>query len=143
MDQNLSANLDDSTSDDSKNTRSDHNAIRQSFRVTVGPEDGILAVLNGTTYPVADISPEGVNLFCHDNKDFTLSQVIENCELIIPEDTIKGLTAKVIHSSCGSDGKWTNGIQWTDLADADLDKIVQQVSLIKNKLRRLGRDFSG
>jgi len=143
MEQNPSAGPEESKPDEPKDTRSDHSAIRQSFRVAVDPEDGIFVVLNGRTYPVVDISPQGINVFCRDNNDFTLSQVIENCELIIPEDTIKRLTAKVIHCSCSSDGKWTNGIQWKGLTDADLDKIVQQVSHLKNKLRRLGQDLSG
>lgn len=143
MGQPPSGGLEESKSDGATSIRSDHNAIRQSFRVTVDLEDGIVAVLNGKTYPVADISPQGINVFCRGNNDFTLSQIIENCELIVPEYTIKNLTAKVIHCSCSSDGKWINGIQWADLTDTDLDKIVQQVSQIKDKLRRLGQDLSG
>ncbi len=116
--------------------RSDQSPIRQSFRVSVEPEDRIFVVLNGETYPVADISPEGINIVCRDSNPFTLSQVIENCQLILPGDTIKDLSAKVIHFSCGPGGRWTNGIQWVDLPDSTLDKIVGQVSKIKKRLRQ-------
>lgn len=116
--------------------RSDQSPIRQSFRVSVEPEDKIFAVLNDQTYSVADISPGGINIFCRDSNTFTLSQVIENCKLILPGDTVKGLSAKVVHFSCGPEGRWTHGIQWVDLPDTTLDKIVGQVSKIKKRLRQ-------
>ena len=122
----------------SQSPRSDQSPIRQSFRVSVEPEDGMFAVLNGKTFPVSDISPAGINIFCKDNHAFSLSQVIENCELIISGNAVKGLSAKIIHFVCGAEGQWTCGVQWVDLPDSALEKIVHQVSRIKNKLRQRG-----
>lgn len=127
-------NIDKVNIDKSNEIRSDPDDIRRSFRVPVDPSYGIQATLNQKTYPVSDISPEGISILCRDHTAFTVAQIIENCELILPDVTIKNLTARVVHFSCPSEFNWTNGIQWVNLADDDLEKIAAQVSKLKKEL---------
>lgn len=121
---------------ESNDVRSDPTAIRQSFRVPVELQDDIAAMFDNQVYRVVDISPEGVNISNKNKAPFAIGQLIENCELIIPGSRIKGLTARIIHSSCDPEGNWNNGIQWIDLVDEDQQQIAAIVSKIKQRLQQ-------
>lgn len=115
-------------------------AIRQSFRVPVGPKSGILAVVKGERYPVADISPGGVRIQGMDEAQFTRDQEIGDCELVLPGDKVKRLTARLVHWSGGRSGRPGSGIQWVNMPDPDLEKVAAHVSRIKQALRSTIRD---
>ncbi len=125
---------------DSNNVRSDPTAIRQSFRMPVEFQDDIAVMLDNQAYRVVDISPEGVNIADKDETPFTIGQLIENCELIIPGSRIKDLTARIVHCSSDPDRNWNNGVQWIDLADEAQQQIAAVVSKIKQRLRQAARE---
>ncbi len=121
---------------DSNNVRSDPKAIRQSFRVPVDVQDDIAVWLDNQVYSVVDICPGGVNFVAKDQTPFSIGQLIEGCELIIPGSRIKDLTARIVHSSSTPEGDWHNGVKWNDLADEAQQQIAAIVSTIKQRLRQ-------
>ncbi|WDP89514.1 MAG: PilZ domain-containing protein [Desulfobacter sp.] len=115
-------------------------AIRKSFRVPVGPKSGISAVLGGERYPVADISPGGVRIQGMETADFETDQVIGGCELILPGDKVKRLTARLVHCSSGRNGRRGSGIEWVNMPDPDIERVAAHVSRIKQALRKTIQD---
>ena len=108
-------------------------AVRKSFRVPV--ENGsIQIVLNNQTFPVSEFSPEGVSIIFKGEKAFTTGQEFDTCELILPDDTITGLSARVIHFTNIDGDTWQNGIQWVAPKDEDIRKIAAAVSERKKQL---------
>lgn len=107
--------------------------VRKSFRVPV-EDNSIQVVLNNITYPVSDISPQGISIAIKDNTAFTVAQELINCELILPDETITGLTATVMHFTNTGEGVWQNGIQWVGLKDEEVQKIAAVVSKMKKRL---------
>lgn len=121
--------------------RSDHSAVRQSFRVPVDPKDNIKVMIKGEIYRVTNISPEGVGIFYDQNIESEAARLmegsemlIEDCDLIFPDAVIKHLTAKIIRFSPTHENGWENGLQWINMADEDQIKIADQVSKIKKRL---------
>ncbi len=124
----------------SNNVRSDSTTIRHSFRVPVEFQDDIAVMLDNQTYRVVDISPEGVNIDNKDQASFTVGQLIENFELIIPGSRIKGLTARIVHRSSDTEKNCNYGIQWIDLADEAQQQIAAIVSKIKQKILQAAQE---
>ena len=121
---------------DTNDQRSDRTAIRMSFRVPVELQDDIAVMINNETYQVLDIGPEGINITIKDPSLFTIGQFIQNCELILSDNRIKNLTARIVHSSKDSDEAWNTGIHWIALDDNAQEQIVNIISKIKQKLRQ-------
>lgn len=124
---------------DPKKDRSDPDAVRKAFRVPVDEADGICAVVNGISFPVVNMNPEGVSILCDNDAEFGDIRIIENCRLELPSANITGLTARVIHCTREAEKEWHIGLQWIDLSDDNSDKIVDMVSAIKDKLRNMAK----
>lgn len=120
------------TSDEVEGIRS----IRRSFRVPVGPGTGISAVLKGTSYPVSDISPEGVRIQGLGAAQFSMDEVIGDCALNLPGDKVSKLTARLTHMS----DRKGSGIHWVGMPDASLMKVAAHVARIKKRLRKTIQD---
>lgn len=108
-------------------------SVRKSFRVAV-QNDIIKATIEGKTYPVTDISPGGISILCEKKQGFAVDQIFSGCELFIPGDTIKSLSARVVHMTLASPENFQVGIQWQNLSDDDLTKIALTVSELKKAL---------
>lgn len=111
----------------------EYDIIRRSFRVPAAGYD-IKVIINGKSYEAVDISPEGVSILCQKDVAFTVAQIIKDCALVLPGETIKNLTAKIIHFTSTGQNRWQNGIQWADTTDEFIRKTAEVVSGIKREL---------
>ncbi len=121
---------------DENRVRSNPTKNRKSSRVPVEVQDKISTIIDGKSYQVINLSPDGLNIANTDHAPFTIGELINNCKLILSDCHIKDLTARIIHCSCGSDGKWNNGIQWIDLTNEESKQIIKKtVSKIEHRLQ--------
>lgn len=118
----------------------DIRAIRQHFRVPVEPKTGVSAILKGTPYPVTDICAEGVRIQGTEAAGFKADDVIDGCELLLPGVKVRGLTARLAHCSNGNGTGRGSGIQWVDMPDSSLKRVVDHVVRIKQALRNTIQD---
>ncbi len=118
------------------NVRSKPKNARKSSRVPIKAIDEISAIIYNKSYPVINLSQNGLNISNTDHAPFTIGELIDGCKLILSDSHIKDLTARIIHCSCGSDGKWNNGIQWIDLTNEESKKIAETVSKLRHRLQQ-------
>ena len=107
--------------------RQQQDNTRRSSRVPVG-NHRIEVVIMNKAYPAHDISENGISIICDKHIAFTVGQVIENCDLVLPNETLTHLTARVVHFTGADDGNWRNGLQWVNIEKTSLKKIVSLIS---------------
>ncbi len=127
--------MDDKPTVDSKGFMQDRqpDIIRKSFRVPVENGD-IYLVIKGRRYQVVDISPEGIGILCDKKISFAVAETVDDCELVLPGETIRHLSAKSVHFTGSKSEQWKNGIHWISMDETDQKKIVDLVSRLKREL---------
>lgn len=109
--------------------------VRKSFRIPVEDHIKVMVVIDSETYPVLDISLDGVGVSLDGNCVFEMDQVLKNCELCFSDQSIKGLDGKIVHLSPTSpEKKLQGGIRWTDLSEQNDKKIANVFKEMKKQL---------
>lgn len=117
------------------NNFSDTTGTCDSYRVPVNQKGNISIVMKGKSHRVIDIRPGGVCILTKDEIDVDPVQfitaadlLVEDCELVCPEITVKNLTARIVHSSLLHDKGCGNGMHFVTLSGDDKMKIEFQIS---------------
>jgi len=108
--------------------------VRRAFRVPIEGMENIFLVIKGTKYKVVDISQGGIGIWREDNSVFTISEIIENCELHIFDNLFENLKVRIIHFSPEEKKSLHCGIQWIDIDRLSSDKLSEIILKMKDKL---------
>ncbi|MCK5684945.1 PilZ domain-containing protein [bacterium] len=109
-------------------------SIRDSFRIPVEEIHNSIIVINEIQYSVFDISPGGIGFGLKDNSQFSIDEIIENCELNIFDQSFKNLKVKIVHFSKGTTMPLQCGIKWVDLDNQTSDQLNKIVLKMKDQL---------
>lgn len=112
--------------------------VRNSFRVPASDKDNVLAVFYQKNYTVVNLSTIGIAISADSCLEFEAGQIIDDAELVIGNQRMKGLTAKVVHCSVHDSGDLQFGLSWVDMSPGDkaqLDAVIEEI-----KARFLGKE---
>ena len=104
--------------------------VRQSFRVPVSSKNNILAVLQGQTFLVANISGTGIAIVADSCLVFEQGQILKDAQLWLGTTRLTGLTGKVVHCSVHASGQLHFGIKWQGMEKPDLDHMAKILKTI-------------
>ena len=118
--------------------------VRQIFRIPVSKKDSVQVLIKQKKYLVANISQGGIGISPDNQLELESDEILHDCELILSETRISGLTGKVIHCSFSEFGPLQFGVQWEDLQPRQvqaLDKILLQMKarVLEKNDRNLGK----
>jgi len=105
--------------------------VRKSFRVPVSEKNNILAVFQDQPFSVANLSGTGIAIFTDSGIAFEQGQILKDVQLVVDTTRLAGLTGKVVHCSVHASGQWQFGIEWQDMAEANLARMMKVVETIK------------
>ncbi|HCY84957.1 MAG TPA: hypothetical protein DHV36_07455 [Desulfobacteraceae bacterium] len=109
---------------------SNETPVRKSFRVPVSHKENILAIIDGHTYQVANISKTGIAIHADSCLEFDAGQILSGTELLLGTQRLKELTGKVIHCSVHDGGFLQFGIKWQGMS-------AQDVTILENAIVKL------
>ena len=112
---------------------SDETPVRQSFRVPVSDKENILAIINGQTYRVANISESGIAIHADSCLEFESGQILSGTELWLGTERLKDLTGIVVHCSVHDGGFLQFGIQWQGMSGPELKTLANVIGNLKDK----------
>lgn len=104
--------------------------VRESFRVPVSSKHNVLAIFQGQTYAVANVSATGIAIHSESCLEFESGQILTDSELWLGTQRLTGLTGKVIHCSVHASGQLQFGISWQDMG-------TEAKAILKERLERL------
>ncbi|HKJ99288.1 MAG TPA: PilZ domain-containing protein [Desulfotignum sp.] len=123
--------------------------VRRSFRVPVDPEEPVSVVIDEISYPVSDISLDGISFSVEDNQRFESGQTLSSCRLQCKNFVLTDLEAQVVHCSFPAQGSdlWQLGIQWVHMKNSEKKELEQMLTRLKKnalaKSRTSGPDHPG
>ncbi|WP_417222674.1 PilZ domain-containing protein [Amphritea sp.] len=88
---------------------------RKSYRIPVKDRQTSSLITNGSTYPLLDISVEGVCIGIDATAPLTSSDISPECKIVLGQEQFNGLVGEVVHSSLDENGNWICGIQWQNM----------------------------
>ena len=95
--------------------KEENTQVRRFFRVPVSDKESVRVRIRQKEYGVSNISRGGIGIGPGSRPEFESGEILVDCELILANDRIKGLTGKIIHCSSADAGPLRYGIQWIDL----------------------------
>ncbi len=107
---------------------------RKSFRIPIIDKPGFSLINDGKSYSLANISVSGLGILVESESSFFLGQVLNDCELILLKNSIKGLQGKIVHCSADISGKRLCGVKWLNLDPRNNKKIEAVVLALKKKM---------
>ena len=108
--------------------------VRKAFRVPVEETQKAWVLIDETHYPVLDICLGGISIAIQDNSAFNVGQQLAQCELNLFDESIKGLTGRVVHFSSTREQEWKYGIQWVDMEKETASLLATIISRMKVQL---------
>ncbi len=108
--------------------------VRKSFRIPVAGKAGFTLINEGQTYPVANISASGLGVLTNPDSTLFLGQILNDCELILLKESIKGLKGEIVHCSPDISGMRMCGIRWLNSDENDFTKIKSVLLTLKKEL---------
>jgi c-di-GMP-binding flagellar brake protein YcgR len=107
--------------------------VRQFFRVPVSDKESIQVLIKQKKYSVTDISLGGVRISPDNPFDPESGEILPDCELILTQARLSGLTGKVIHRSSSEFGPSQYGIQWLDIKISQRETLDEIILQMKNR----------
>ncbi|MBU2966498.1 PilZ domain-containing protein [Amphritea sp. 2_MG-2023] len=107
---------------------------RKSYRIPVKDRETSLLIMNGSTYPLVDISVEGVCIGIDATAPLTSADITPDCKIILGEQHFEGLVGEVMHSSLDGDGNWICGIQWQQMDEATFTALDQALLRLRKEI---------
>ena len=113
-------------------TQSIKNITRHLFRVPVGEQGDISALIAGQPFQVINLVANGLGILLENEIPFEVDQKLESIDLSIGEETLH-LKGKVIHIS-PSEFQVICGIEFVKTSKKDEKKIIDYLQTNKEKL---------
>ncbi|WP_299195846.1 PilZ domain-containing protein [uncultured Amphritea sp.] len=107
---------------------------RKSYRLPIGDRATHLLEANGKTYPLMDISMEGVCIAIEAASPISSEDIKPSCKLILGEQSFDGLEGEVVHASLDGDGNWICGIQWLKIDEQTLKSLEQMLIRLRKEI---------
>ncbi|MCP4717847.1 MAG: PilZ domain-containing protein [Desulfobacteraceae bacterium] len=104
--------------------------VRQIFRVPISDNESVHILIKQKKYLVSNISQGGIGISPDSQLNLEADEILVDCELILANTSISGLTGKVIHCSFSEFGPLQYGVQWLELQTGQsqsLDDILSQM----------------
>ncbi|MCA1787277.1 MAG: PilZ domain-containing protein [Desulfobacteraceae bacterium] len=108
--------------------------VRHFFRVPVKERESIFVLISSISYPVSDLSQEGVGILVENNQAFQIGETLFPCQLHLKDTQLKDMTGKVVHCSVQDSDFWQFGIQWINLESSQKKVLEQVFSRLKNRV---------
>ena len=105
--------------------------VRKSFRVPVSRKDNILAIIDGKTFSVANVSASGIAVHAESCLEFEAGQLLEQAELWLGTIRLTNLKGRVVHCSVHATGALHFGIQWLEMTAESRDLLSETLEKIK------------
>ncbi len=107
---------------------------RKNFRIPIIGKPDFSLVFEGKFYSLANISVSGLGVLVNLESSFFLGQVLDDCELILLKNSIKGLQGEIVHCSADVSGKLLCGVKWLNLDPRNSKKIEAVILALKKKM---------
>jgi hypothetical protein len=107
---------------------------RKSYRLPVQDRDSNLLEANGRTYPLLDISPEGVCIGIEAASPISTEDIQPNCRITLGDQSFEGLEGEVVHASLDGDGNWICGIQWLNVEEGTLNALEKKLASLRKEI---------
>ncbi|WP_428033364.1 PilZ domain-containing protein [Amphritea sp.] len=107
---------------------------RKSYRLPIQDRDNNLLEANGKTYPLLDISTEGVCIGIEATSPISSEDIQPSCKLTLGGQSFDGLEGEVVHASLDGDGNWICGIQWLKVDEETLNSIEQMLVKLRKEI---------
>lgn len=111
---------------------------RRFFRIPVTRNDTVTLLVRDISYPVSDLSQEGIGICLKDNNAFQIGETLTPCRLTINDVVLDGLTGQVIHCSAHATGQWQFGIQWTAMVEKNREILNTTLNHMKQRILKAG-----
>lgn len=98
---------------------------RKSYRLPLRNKENYFLEVDSNTYPLLDISIDGVCIAVHVTTPISLGDIKSTCNIIFGDKVLACLEGKVVHTSFDCDGNWICGIHWLNI-DEDSSKNIEQ-----------------
>jgi c-di-GMP-binding flagellar brake protein YcgR len=108
--------------------------VRHFFRVPVKEKESIFVLISSISYPVSDISQEGIGILVENNQAFHIGETLFPCQLHVKDTQLKDMTGKVFHCSVRDSGFWQFGIQWINLENSQKKELEHVLSGLKKRV---------
>ncbi|WP_261844826.1 PilZ domain-containing protein [Aliamphritea ceti] len=105
---------------------------RKAYRLPLRDKDNYFLEMNGSAYPLLDISVEGACIAILDTPPISADGTKAECKVVLGDQVFEGLQGQVVHTSLDFDGGWICGIHWTD-TDELISQSLQQALLALRK----------
>lgn len=107
--------------------------VRRAFRVPVDPEEPVYVVIAAISYPVSDISLDGISFSVEDNQRFETGQTLSPCRLQFKNSVLTDLEAQVVHCSFSAQDSelWQFGIRWLHMKNSRKKELEQMLTRLK------------
>ena len=96
---------------------------RHFFRIPIMEKTDFLLIIGTKTYSIVNISVSGLGALVDPDDSFFLGQILNNCEIMLLKERIKGLTGKITHCSSDMSGQRMCGIKWINPDPQNCEKI--------------------
>lgn len=105
---------------------------RKSYRLPLKNKENFLLEFDSNTYPLLDMSIEGVSIEVRAMTPISLGEIKSACKIIFGDKIFAGLVGKVVHTSLDCEGNWICGIHWLNI-DEDISNSIEQALLALRK----------
>ena len=107
---------------------------RKSYRLPIKDRDANFLEANGKTYPLLDISTEGVCIGIESASPLSSEDIQPSCKLTLGDENFDGLEGEVVHASLDGDGNWICGIQWLKVDDNTLKSLENKLATLRKEI---------
>ncbi|WP_164549098.1 PilZ domain-containing protein [Amphritea opalescens] len=107
---------------------------RKSYRIPVKDRETSLLITNDSTYPLIDISNEGVCIAIDATAPLSSADITPDCKIVLGEFHFDGLVGEVVHSSLNEEGNWICGIQWQHIDETTRSALDQALLHLRKEI---------
>ncbi|MBF0230314.1 MAG: hypothetical protein HQK63_12125 [Desulfamplus sp.] len=93
----------------------DNVTVRKSFRIPIREKNRFSIFINGVSFPIEDINSKGAGVLMVEDHSFFKGQLLSDCELVLGNETFKGIECQVVHITSVKDSPPLFGIKWLNI----------------------------
>lgn len=107
---------------------------RKAYRLPVRDKDDAWLKVGDNTYPLIDISVEGVCIETRGKSPVSFDGFDSSCEILLGSDSFAGLEGEVVHTSFDYDGVWMCGIRWLNMDEQTCKRLEELLLTLRKEM---------